>query len=158
MRWILPPGFVRETRWSIGKNANNAPCTLAPISNIESLDSCAISVVNLMWFPSSLFMSHTMRFESHLFLLSFVDVTKLKEGIFRYIIAVNQNTIILHKSIGSLQWLVSLIGARVQAEKQKLESVENIPAFWDGRTLVNLWRVMTLIFPWRRRGGAVHRV
>jgi hypothetical protein len=35
-----------------------------------------------MWFPSSLFATHTICFLSHLFFLSFGDVNKLKKDIF----------------------------------------------------------------------------
>jgi hypothetical protein len=50
-------------------------CTLAPISNIESLDFCAISESERNVFPFKFVCEHTILFESHLFFLSFVGVT-----------------------------------------------------------------------------------
>jgi len=38
-------------------------------------------------------------------------------------------------------------------EKQKLESVEKYQLFWDGRTLVNLWRVMSSFHHGANAGG-----
>jgi hypothetical protein len=66
-----------------GEGTRLLTSTLAPISNIESLDFCAISESESNEIPFKFVCEHTMSFESHLFFLSFVDVTKLKKGIFQ---------------------------------------------------------------------------
>jgi hypothetical protein len=57
--------------------------TLAPISNMESLDFCAISESESNVVPFKFVCKHIICFESHLFFLSFIVVNALKKGIFQ---------------------------------------------------------------------------
>jgi hypothetical protein len=59
-------------------------CSLSqPISKIESLDFCIISESESKVVPFKFVCEHNKSFESQLFFLSFVDVNKLKKGIFQ---------------------------------------------------------------------------